>query len=106
MIFMIYEHRTYYLLPGKLPEFLAAFESTPLKVFERHGAKMVGFWTTEIGQSNEITYILAYDSLAEMERVKQKISQDEEMIKYRQQPPKVEKVVAKILRPSAFSPLK
>ena len=103
---MIYEHRTYYLLPGKLPEFLTAFEGTPMKVFERHGAKLVGFWTTEIGQSNEITYILAYNSLADMEQVKQKIGQDEEMIKYRQQPPRVEKVVAKILRPSAFSPLK
>lgn len=103
---MIYEHRTYYLLPGKLPEFLQAFEETPAKVFERHGAKLIGFWVTEIGQSNEVIYILAYDSLAERERAWQRINQDEEMLKYRQAPPRVEKIKVRILRPSTFSPLK
>ena len=103
---MIYEHRTYYVLPGKMVEFLEAFERTPVKVFERHGAKLIAFWTTEIGQSNEIIYILAYDSLAERERAWQGINQDEEMLKYRQSPPRIEKVVVKMLRPSSFSPLK
>jgi len=104
---LIYEHRTYYILPGKMPEFLEGFQATPAKVFERHGAKLVGFWTTDIGQSNEIIYILAYDSLAERERIRGMIDQDEEMRSYRQAgAPRVEKIVVKILRPSAFSPLK
>ena len=105
---MIYEHRFYYILPGKLPEFLDAFAKTPLKVFARHGAKMVGFWTPVLGQSNEIIYILSFEDLAHRERVWAQIDSDPEMQQYRRESlehPKVEKIMSKILRPSAFSPL-
>lgn len=103
---MIYEHRTYYLLPGKLQEFVEAFAETPAKVFEKHGAKLVGFWTTDIGQNNEVIYILAFNDMAHRDRVWQQVREDQDMIRYRQAGVRVEKIVNKIIRPSAFSPLK
>lgn len=102
---MVYEHRTYYLLPGKMQEFLEAFSQTPAKLFEKHGAKLVGFWTTVIGQSNEVIYLLAFRDLAHRERFWEELGQDSEMQQYRQGGVRVEKIVSKILRPSAFSPL-
>lgn len=102
---MIYEHRAYYMLPGKQREFLEAFERVPMKVFERHGAKLVGFWTTYIGQSNEVIYLLSYPDLAARERIWQEIDQDAEMLAYRSEPPRTTHIEVKLLRPTTFSPL-
>ena len=35
----------------------------------KHGIRQAGFWTTVIGESNqELTYLLAWESLAEREK--------------------------------------
>lgn len=102
---MIYEHRSYYMLPGKQREFLEAFQGVPMKVFERHGAKLVGFWTTYAGQSNEVIYLLAYPDLAAREKVWQEIDRDPDMQAYRSEPPRYSHIDVKFLRPTAFSPL-
>jgi hypothetical protein len=66
---MIYEMRTYRCVPGKLPALLARFENHTLKLWEKHGIRQAGFWTTLIGESNqELIYLLAWESLAERER--------------------------------------
>ncbi len=40
-----------------------------LRIWEKHGIRQAGFWTTLIGKSSEeITYMLAWDSLAEREK--------------------------------------
>ena len=59
---MIYEMRVYRCLPGRLPALLKRFENTTAKLWEKHGIKQAGFFTTLIGQSNqELTYFLAWD---------------------------------------------
>jgi hypothetical protein len=63
---MIYELRTYHAVPGRLPALLARFHKCTLLIWERLGIRQAGFWTTLIGESNQrLTYILAWDSLAE-----------------------------------------
>jgi hypothetical protein len=37
-------------------------------IFKNHGIGMLGFWTAEIGTSNQLTYILAFDSMADREK--------------------------------------
>ena len=65
---MIYELRVYRCVPGRLPALLKRFENVTLKLFEKHGIKQAGFFTTLIGQSNqELTYLLAWESLADRE---------------------------------------
>src|SRR3982750_1385874 len=66
---MIYEMRVYRCVPGKLPALLNRFANITLKIWERHGIKQGGFFTTLIGESNqELTYFLAWDSLADREK--------------------------------------
>ena len=66
---MIYEMRVYRCLPGRLPALLKRFENTTLKLWEKHGIKQAGFFTTLVGESNqELTYFLAWESLAEREK--------------------------------------
>ncbi|QQS13004.1 MAG: NIPSNAP family protein [Rhodospirillales bacterium] len=66
---MIYELRIYRCLPGRLPALLKRFDTITLKLWEKHGIKQAGFWTTAIGESNqELYYLLAWDSLADREK--------------------------------------
>src|SRR5882724_5298319 len=66
---MIYEMRVYRCLPGRLPALLKRFENITLKLWEKHGIKQAGFFTTLVGESNlELTYFLAWESLADREK--------------------------------------
>ena len=49
---MIYELRAYRCMPGRLPALLARFEHTTLAIWQRHGIRPAGFWTTLVGESN------------------------------------------------------
>ena len=65
---MIYELRVYECLPGKLPALNDRFQNITLKLWEKHGIRQAGFWTTLIGQSNQMLYyLLEWESLAERE---------------------------------------
>ena len=62
---MIYELRVYQPVPGQMPKLLARFRDKLLPIWERHGIRPIGFWTTLVGESsNELTYILPWESLA------------------------------------------
>ena len=66
---MIYEMHIYRTVPGRLPVLLQRFEKVTLELWKKHGIRQAGFWTTLIGDSNhELTYLLAWDSLAEREK--------------------------------------
>ena len=67
---MIYEMRVYSCVPGGLPALLKRFETTTLGIWDRIGIRQVGFFTTLIGPaSNDLTYFLAWESMAERERL-------------------------------------
>ena len=63
---MIYELRVYQPVPGRMPALLARFRDKTVAIWEKHGIRAVGFWTTLIGESsNKLTYMLAWESLAD-----------------------------------------
>ena len=65
---MIHELRVFHCVPGRLPALLERFENDTLPLFEKHGIKQLGFWTVEIGESNnDLFLILQRESLAERE---------------------------------------
>lgn len=65
---MIYELRIYVCLPGRLPALLTRFNDHTLALWDRHGIRQAGFFTTMVGEnSNRLTYFLAWESLAERE---------------------------------------
>jgi hypothetical protein len=65
---MLYEMRIYTAVPGKLPAVNDRFAKHTMGFFKKHGIGMLGFWTDEIGTSNQLTYILVFDSMADREK--------------------------------------
>jgi NIPSNAP len=108
---MIYEMRVYRCVPGRLPALLKRFETVTLKIWDKHGIRQAGFFTTLIGESNqELTYFLAWDSLADRERKWGAFMADPDWIKARAESeadgPIVGNIVSQLLTPTAFSSVK
>ena len=103
---MIFEHRTYNIVPGKMPEFIKAFGDMIVPLFEKHQAKLVGSWQTSIGQNNEFVYILGFKDLADQERFWQVFRQDPKFMEYLQGGIRVASSISKILQATTYSPLK
>ena len=108
---MIYEMRVYHAVPGRLPDLLKRFENHTLKIWEKHGIKQAGFFTTLIGESNqELTYFLAWDSLADREKKWAAFQSDPDWISARAKTEEdgqiVGNIVSQLLVPTAFSSVK
>jgi hypothetical protein len=108
---MIYELRVYRALPGRLPALLARFNDHTLRIWERLGIRQVGFWTTLVGESAfELTYMIAWESLADREARWTAFQSDPEWIRVRNESEKDGPINANItnqlLAPTAFSALK
>lgn len=108
---MIYELRVYTCNPGKLPLLLKRFETTTLALWARHGIKQAGFWTTYIGPNNhDLTYLIAWNSLAERETKWAAFQADPEWIEKRgaseKDGPIVANIASQLLSPTAFSSVK
>lgn len=108
---MIYETRVYRCLPGRLPALLKRFETITLKLWEKHGIRQAGFFTTLVGESNqELTYLLAWESLAERDKKWTAFQTDPEWIEARAKTEAdgqiVGNIVNQLLVPTAFSSVK
>ncbi|MDP6829905.1 MAG: NIPSNAP family protein [Alphaproteobacteria bacterium] len=105
---MIYELRIYHCVPGRLPDLLIRFETITLPIWERLGIRQAGFWTTMIGESNQdLTYLLAWDSLAEREEKMGVFAADPEWLSKRAETeangPIVASLSSQFLTPTSFS---
>ena len=108
---MLYELRVYRPMPGKLPALLQRFEKATLDIWKKHGIRQAGFWTTVIGESNQqLTYMLAWESLAEREKKWHAFASDPQWLAARAESerdgPLVENASNQILQPTAFSVVK
>jgi NIPSNAP len=105
---MIYELRIYRALPNRMPALLKRFESATIRIWEKHGIRQAGFWTTIIGESNnDLTYLLAWESLGEREKKWGAFATDPEWIEARNESEKdgpiVANIVSSFLQPTSFS---
>ena len=65
---MIYEMRIYKSVPGRLGALISRFQNRTLRIWEKHGIRQAGFWTTLVGEScQQLTYMLEWESLADRE---------------------------------------
>jgi hypothetical protein len=108
---MIYETRVYRCLPGRLPALLNRFETVTLKLWEKHGIKQAGFFTTLVGESNQdLTYLLAWESLADRDKKWAAFQSDPEWIAARAKTEEsgqiVSNIVNQLLVPTKFSSVK
>lgn len=63
---MIIEHRTYTVHHGQMQTYLARYEEHALPLQMKHLGRLLGSFTSEIGPLNEVLFIWAYDSLADL----------------------------------------
>jgi hypothetical protein len=108
---MIYELRIYHCVPGRKSALLSRFENETLRIWEKHGICQAGFWTTLIGKSSQdITYMLAWDSMAEREKRWSAFLADPEWLSVVAKTEKdgqlVENIRSQLLAPTAFSSVK
>jgi hypothetical protein len=108
---VIHELRVYHAQPGRLPELVTRFRDHTVLIFNRLGIRQVGYWTTMIGESetNALTYLLAWNSLAEREEKWAVLKVDPEWISVRdkseEKGPLVSTVNSQLLEPTDFSKL-
>src|SRR6202035_4489199 len=105
---MIYELRVYRCVPNRLPALLKRFETNTVRFWEKHGIRQAGFWTTVIGESNqELTYLFAWESLAERGKKWGGFVSDPEWLGAQGESEKERAIVAtfsnSILQPTSFS---
>jgi hypothetical protein len=108
---MIYELRIYQCISGRMPALLKRFDTITLKIWERHGIKQAGFWTVLVGDSSQdLYYMLAWDSLADREKKWASFQADQEWITKRAETEKdgpiVNTITNMFLQPTNFSSVK
>ena len=80
------------------------------KLFEKHGMKNIGYWTSEVGDySDRLIYILAFESLEQRQEAWEGFRSDPEWHRVRDESeangPIVARVMNTILKPTDYSPL-
>ncbi|MEO9189083.1 MAG: NIPSNAP family protein [Acetobacteraceae bacterium] len=108
---MIHELRVYDCVPGRLPDLLKRFDTITLKLWEKHGIKQAGFWTTLIGKNNQrLYYLLQWESLADREKKWNAFGADPDWLSARAKTEANGAIVARVtnemLQPTSFSSVK
>ena len=106
---MLYELRVYDVVPGKLEALNDRFEHITSGYFQKHGIKVVGFWTDMIGTNNRLTYMLAFDDLAHRQKAWAAFGADPErrakFAETEREGPLVAKVRNTVMTPTKYSPM-
>jgi hypothetical protein len=107
---MLYEWRIYEIVPGKMGALHDRFRNSTVRLFEKHGIKVVGFWEAVFGPTNTLYYVLAWEDMAHRDKAWSSFQSDPEWIKARQDSerdgPLVQKIVNMLLKPTPYSPMK
>jgi len=74
---MIYELRTYTLVPGKQGEYLKLNGEIGRKIRGDKYGKLEGYWSTEFGTLNQLVHLWSYADLGEREQVRAALAKNE-----------------------------
>jgi hypothetical protein len=72
---MIHELRTYTLKPNKAADFLKLTREVGYAIRTRH-SKCAGYWTTEVGDLNQVVHLWEYDDFAHRTAVRTALAKD------------------------------
>jgi len=99
--------RTYTIKIGKLNQYISHFEKVGLPIIQKYGT-LVGYWSTDIGELNQVIHIWAYDDLNTRAQKRQELYQDPDWLRdfIPEAMDMLEKQENKILSPAVFSPIK
>ena len=107
---MILEQLDYLPVAGRRSDLLRRFEEHTHRLFLRHGFRPVGYFSTIVGKSlQEVTYLLAWTSLAEREACWAAFMADPEWQAARSDSeaagPLVQDSTSRVLKAAPFSPM-
>jgi hypothetical protein len=74
---MIHELRTYTLRPHRAMEFLKLTRKVGYEIRTRH-SKCAGYWTTEIGELNQVVHLWEYEDFAHRTAVRAALAEDKD----------------------------
>ena len=104
----VQELRVYQSMPGKLDALNARFANHTIPLFEKHGIENIGYWTDDVGTSEQLIYMLGYPSLGDREKSWASFQADPEWQRVRAETEKdgvlTAKAVNTIIRPTPYSP--
>ena len=104
---MIVEERDYRVRHGKLAEFIGLYGKHGLPIQKEHLGKFLGYFTTEIGELNHVVAWWQYDSLADREARRERMTADPRWTEYlKLTAGMLETQETRILKPTTFSPLR
>lgn len=107
---VIYELRSYWTAPGKAEALNERFRKLTLRLFERHGMQVVGFWVPEdTERDSNLIYLLAFESREAMQVAWDAFRADPEWQAGKAASevdgPLAVRVESRILTPTDYSPL-
>lgn len=107
---VIHELRIYHCAQGRLPALHRRFQESTLALWRRHGIEPIGFWTTEVGESNHaLTFMIRWESIAARELRWSAFNNDPDWLavreRYEAEGPIVARIENQLLRPTSYSPL-
>lgn len=80
---MFVEQRTYSLVPGGTAEYIRLYEEGGRAVQERLLGPMLGYYTREVGELNQLVYFWSFDSMDERTRRRQALMADPDFKAFR-----------------------
>lgn len=80
---MFVEQRTYSLAPGGTAEYIRLYEECGRAVQERILGPMMGYYTRDVGELNQLVYFWSFESLDERARRRATLMADEEFKVFR-----------------------
>ncbi|MFT3666970.1 NIPSNAP family protein [Piscinibacter sp.] len=104
---MIVEERNYAFQPAHFRRFLALFEAEGIPLMKEHLGQLIGVFTAETGELNTVMQMWVYPDLAERERRRAAMWADPRWLAYADQVlPWIVRMETRLLKPTAFSPLR
>jgi hypothetical protein len=106
---MLCEIRTYTFTPLRGSDWLALYKSEGLPLQQEFLGELIGFFTTEIGDINEIVHIWAYTGLDDRLARRDRMAADSRWQEFGRKVKALDvlvKMETRIMRPTDFSPLK
>ncbi len=80
---MIVDQRTYTLQMGMLKDFLTLYAAEGWAVQTEHLGLPIGYYTTEVGDLNQVVHLWSYADMADRERRRANLESDPRWLAYR-----------------------
>jgi serine kinase of HPr protein (carbohydrate metabolism regulator) len=104
---MIYMLAIRQLVPGHAAEYKEIETKLLIPGYAKYGAKMIGHWSTVIGNANETVNIMAFDDMVHFQKFREAAPKDPVLQKLAADLSKITvSANVRLLEPSEWSPLK